>query len=115
SASQPAIFPREKNASVTAGFMCAPERCPHGDEMMATAVRPIAMPPRTRPGRPLTFSKRTPKTHAETMNMPRAADSIKYSGQCDTNASQAPEYLETVRVAACTRLKDAAGSKYSTE
>src|SRR5215467_5885463 len=83
--------------------MCAPERCPQGDEMIETAVRPIAIPPRTRPGRPLTFRKRTPKRQAETMNIPRAAASIKYSGQWD----------RTLSIAACTRLKDMTGTKYS--
>src|SRR5215831_14324827 len=83
--------------------------------MMETAVRPIAMPPRTRPSRPLTSCNRTPKTHAETMNMPKAAASIRYSGQCDARASIAPERLVTAGIAACTRLKDAARAKYSAE
>jgi lipocalin len=49
--------------------------------MIATAVSPIAIPPRILPGSPWTLLNSTPKAHAEIMNVPSAAASIRYSGQ----------------------------------
>ena len=66
--------------------------------MIPTAVSPIAMPPRIcrdervgyglvnrRSGMLLAEHRRT---HAETMNMPSAAASIRYSGQCVRRAGE---------------------------
>src|SRR5262249_3895064 len=114
-ASQGATFPSNKKVNVTAGFICAPERCPHGEEMIATAVRPIAIPARTRLAGPATCSRSTPNTHTDTMNIPRAAASMRYSGQWARRASLAPKRFETAGIAACTALKDAAHRKYSGE
>src|SRR5690242_5439812 len=95
--------------------MCAPERWPQGEEMIEIAVRPIATPPRIRDGTPETRSRRIPKKQAETMNMPRAAASIRYSGQCVRKASTAETRPETAGIAACTRLKDADAVNYSSD
>src|SRR5262249_6605764 len=93
--------------------MCAPERCPHGEEMIATAVRPIATPAGTRLARPAKCSRSTPNTHADPMKMPRAAASMRYSGQWARRASMAATRFETEGIAACTGLKDGAYPKYS--
>ena len=92
--------------------------------MIPTAVSPIAMPPRicrtsglgtawyiAEAGCP----NRTPKTQAETMNIPSAAASIRYSGQWVRRASATPLRFEIAIVAACTRLKDRSPAKYSAE
>src|SRR4051812_38406865 len=74
--------------------------------MIATAVRPMATPPASRrsksPARRRGSS--TPKTQADTMNIPSAAASIRYSGQCARTAS-----------IAFTPLKDAPPPNYSVE
>ena len=49
------------------------------------------------------------------MNIPSAAASIRYSGQCARRASAAPLRFEIAIVAACTRLKDRWPAKYSVE
>jgi len=66
--------------------------------MIPSAVRPIAKPIKDRRSieaaskdwwtGELGCSNSTTKTHAETMNVPNAADSIRYSGQCRENASE---------------------------
>src|SRR5215468_5870405 len=66
--------------------------------MRAMAVRPIANPVKARRANGLGRAcrkadvgccKRTVKLHADTMNSPRHAASIRYSGQCFVSAATA--------------------------
>jgi hypothetical protein len=86
--------------------MWAPDRFPHGECMIATAVSPMAMPAASRRERSpvMTRGNATPNAHADTMNVPRAAASIRYSGQCARSVS-----------IAFTPVEDAGGPEYSAE
>ena len=88
--SQGSTFPKRRNITVIAGFICAPDRFPHAEWMSRSRVIAIARPVRARRRnefgrRQLTgepgYSRSVVKTHAETMKMPSSADSIRYSGQ----------------------------------
>jgi hypothetical protein len=73
---------------VTAGLKCAPDRFPHGEQMIATAVKPIAIPIKTffkvwwiSATGESELKRITEKKLAETIKVQRHHPSIKYSGQ----------------------------------
>ncbi len=113
-ASQRWILPRRRKVRVTAGFICAPERFPHGEWIRAIAVKPIAMPARTLRSigsdtAPSSGDRGEPSsvatTPAETMNVPSAHASIRYSGQCAESESRA------VTISPPSRIRGTASSR----
>ena len=79
--------------------MWAPDRRPQGEWISATAVRPMAIPTiarrtngsgtRPRIGR-AGLSSSTVKTLADSMKLPSAQPSMKYSGQCPRHDASGP-------------------------
>ena len=76
---------------MNAGLMWAPDRRPHGETTMPSAVRPMAIPMHPRRAESLAISadsgeagakSSVPKRLAEIMNIPSPQASIRYSGQC---------------------------------